>query len=185
MWTKAILASALMVPFIATAQWDQYGGLGLNINTYREDLPDRYNLEDNTTLGLTAGWKTVGRWGNIGFRTGAFFEYTRVSVDDRQGPNAELKSYYAAIPLNLQLDIVDNVFSVFGGVTPRLLLAKSCRDCGSFDDDGEIFNNSWNAGITWEFNPRWSADFVFHHALTENYKDIKINTAQAVLFYKF
>lgn len=183
---KIVTAIALCASFNALADWDSYGGLGINLNTYKEDLPNQYELEDDQTLGLTAGWKTVGRWGNIGFRTGAFFEYARVSVDDKLGtnPNIELKSYYAAIPLNLQFDVIDSL-SIFGGLTPRILLAKTCEDCGEFDDDGTTFVNYTNFGVTWNFSRNWSADFVFNHAIQENYENIKINTAQALLFYKF
>lgn len=175
-----------LLPFSALANWDSYGGIGVNLNTYKEDLPNQYELESNNTLGLTAGWKTIGHWGNLGFRTGAFFEYTRVSLDDKTGgnPNIELKSYYAAIPLNLQFDILDS-FWIFGGVTPRILLSKTCEDCGDFDDDGTTIVNSSNFGVTWEFSKNFSADFIVNHALQENYEKIKINTAQAILFYKF
>lgn len=182
---KIIAALALISSFNALAKWDGYGGIGVNLNTYKEDLSNQYELENDTTLGLTAGYKTIGRWGNIGFRTGAFFEYTRVSVDDTSGnPNVELKSFYAAIPLNLQFDIIDEI-SIFGGLTPRILLAKTCEDCRQFDDDGATFVNYTNFGVTWNFARNWSADFVFNHSIQDNYEDIKINTAQAILFYEF
>lgn len=186
MLRKFFFSLALILPFAAQADWDNYGGAGLNINTYKEDLPNQYDLEDDLTLGATAGWKTIGRWGNLGFRTGAMFEYQRVSIDDTgSNPNIDLKSFYVAVPLNLQFEVVDDAIAIFGGITPRVLLAKTCEDCGTFDNDGNFLTNYANGGITWKFADRWSADFIFNHALGDNFEDLKINTAQAILFYEF
>lgn len=184
--TRFVLFLSLILPLGAQAEWDNYAGIGLNINTYKEDLPQQFDLEDDMTFGATAGWKAIGRWGNLGFRTGAFFEYQSVSVDDKAGanPNLDLKSYYVAIPLNLQFNILDSL-AIFGGVTPRLLLSKTCEDCGTFAEDDNFLTNYANAGVTWKFADRWSVDFLVNNALQDNFKDIQINTAQAILFYEF
>ena len=170
---------------VMALDYESHLGLGLNIDTYKDDLPSNFELKDDVTLAPTLGYKGVIRWGNVGLRSGAFFEWKKVKVEDKSGAidTIDLTAYYAAIPVNLQFNLNDKI-SIFGGITPRLLLSKTCEDCGTFDDDSNVFVNYLNAGFGYEFGNTFSMDVVFNHAQDENFEDLKINTAQVLLLWR-
>lgn len=164
--------------------YESHLGLGANVDTYKDDLPSNFELEDDISLAPTLGYKGIILWGNVGLRTGAFFEWKKVKVEDKGANDTiDLTAYYAAIPLNLQLNLNDKL-AVFGGISPRILLSKTCEDCGNFDDDSNIFVNYVNAGVTYEFGNTFSMDFIFNHAQGENFEDLKINTAQVLFLWR-
>jgi len=165
--------------------YESHLGLGLNVDTYKDDLPSNYDLEEDLTLAPTLGYKGIILWGNVGLRTGAFFEWKKVKVEDKSGAvdEIDLTAYYASIPVNLQFNLNDKI-AIFGGISPRILLAKTCEDCGRFDDDSKYFVNYVNAGFTYEFGNTFSMDFVFNHAQGDNFEDLKINTAQVLFLWR-
>lgn len=178
-----LLLSFLVFSQTASAlDYESHLGFGLNVDTYKDDLPANFKLKDDVTLAPTLGYKGIILWGNVGLRTGAFFEWKKVKVD---GPTdtIDLTAYYASIPINLQFNVNDKI-AVFGGVSPRLLLSKTCKDCGSFDDDSNLFVNYLNAGFTYEFGNTFSMDFIFNHAQNDNFEKLKINTAQVLLLWR-
>lgn len=159
-------------------------GLGLNIDTYKEDLPSSLELEDDISLAPTLGYKGILLWGNVGLRTGAFFEWKKVSVEEKTtSDTSDLTAYYATVPLNLQFNLNDKL-AIFGGISPRLLLSKTCEDCGTFDDDSKFFVNYVNAGVSYAFGSTFSMDFIFNHAQNENFENLKINTAQVLFLWR-
>lgn len=162
--------------------------LGLNVDTYKSTLPNNLDLKEDYGLSPTIGYKYLNYWGNLALRTGLFFEWKYPQINNPSAPTGErlikLRSYYVAIPINLQFKI-HSKWEVFGGYNPRVLLAKTCEDCGNFDDEGKVLVGYWNAGFTYRMSPKWSADVGFHNAQTESYKDLKINTAQILLNYSF
>ncbi len=180
-----LLLSAVFITSKAQAlNYESHLGLGLNVDTYKDDLPSNLELKDDLTLAPTVGYKGLILWGNVGLRTGAFFEWKKLSVEDKAASETiDLTAYYASIPVNLQFNLNDK-FALFGGISPRILLAKTCEDCGSFDDDSNYFVNYVNAGITYEFGPSFSMDFLFNHAQGENFEDLKINTAQVLFLWQ-
>ena len=164
--------------------YESHLGLGLNIDTYKDDLPSNFDLKDDLTFAPTLGYKGIILWGNVGLRTGAFFEWKKVEVKDKNAGNTtDLTSYYASIPINLQFNLNDKI-AIFGGISPRILLAKTCDDCGKFDDDSKYLVNYVNAGVTYEFNQDFSMDLIFNHAQADNFENLKINTAQALLNWR-
>lgn len=180
----------ILVIFLALSRkshaldYESHLGLGLNIDTYKDDLPPKYDLQENLTLAPTVGYKGIILWGNVGLRTGAFFEMKKVKVKEKTGGQdmIDLTAYYASIPVNLQFNLNEKI-AVFGGLSPRLLLSKTCEECGNFDDDSNVFLNYLNAGFTYEFGKTFSMDFIFNHAQDENFDDLKINTAQVLLLW--
>lgn len=113
-------------------------------------------------------------------------EWKKVEVENNAVPSSEdieLTAYYAAIPLNLQFNL-NQKWSIFGGFTPRLLLAKTCDNCGSFDDDSKYLVNYGNAGISYAFGSTFSMDVGFNQAFNENFNDLKINSAQILMLRK-
>ena len=162
-------------------------GIGAHLDTVKEDLPANFDLKNETSPAATIGWRAIALWGNIGIRTGAFLEFKDVDIKDRAAPagedDIELRAYYAAIPLNLHFKL-NNDWAFFGGITPRVLLAKTCEDCGRFDEDEKIIVNYYSGGLAYMFNNKLGADLVFHNAASEAFKGIKINTAQVLFHYE-
>lgn len=180
---------ALMLSSTASAATTENSAvLGLNVDTVKEDLPGNLDLQDEISLAPTFGWRHVRRYGNFGIRTGILGEWKNLDVKDKSAAAGEddiqLRAYYAAIPLNIQF-FVNEKWAIFGGITPRLLLAKTCESCGSFNDDYNFFTNYTNAGITYMMGQKFGADVVFNHATSENFEDIKINTTQVLFHYRF
>lgn len=165
--------------------YESHLGLGLNVDTFKDDLPSNFELEDDVNLAPTLGYKGIILWGNIGLRTGAFFEWKKVKVEDKSGAidTIDLTAYYANIPVNLQFNLNDKI-AIFGGISPRILLSKTCEDCGTFDDDSTYFVNYINGGVSYEFGNTFSMDLVFNHAQDDNFEDLKINTAQVLFFWR-
>jgi hypothetical protein len=162
--------------------YESHLGLGLNVDTYKDDLPANFKLKDDVTLAPTLGYKGIILWGNVGLRTGAFFEWKKVKVS-APSDSVDLTAYYVSIPVNLQFNVNDKI-AVFGGISPRLLLSKTCKDCGSFDNDSNLLVNYLDAGFTYEFSNKFSMDFIFNHAQNENFENLKINTAQVLLLWR-
>lgn len=165
--------------------YESHLGIGLNVDTHKDDLPARFELKDDVTLAPTLGYKGIILWGNIGFRTGAFLEWKKVEIKDKSGTpeTIELTAYYATVPLNLQFNINDKI-AIFGGISPRFLISKTCENCGSFDDDSKLLINYFNAGVTYEFGNTFSMDFNINHAQSDNFEDLKINTAQILMLWR-
>lgn len=182
------LAAVLTLSLSCSAlAFEKYIGAGANIDTFKSDLPGGYELEDDMGFSPTIGMKGLAFWGNIGFRTGLFLEWKDAQVENSAAPAGEqsidLKSYYAVVPLNLQFNINEQ-WAVFGGLAPRVLLAKTCDDCGRFDDDANYFVNFSNAGVTYKFNDKFSMDVNFQHGLSETFDGLKVNTGQLLFFYE-
>jgi hypothetical protein len=162
-------------------------GVGMNVDTYEEDLPSRYELNDDYRFAPTIGWKHTIMWDNIGFRTGVFGEWKKLSLENKTAPagqsNVDLTAYYLAVPINAQFNIMNN-WSVFGGITPRLLVSKSCKHCGSLDNDETLVYNSFNFGVAWAFHEDFSVEVNFNRGAGEAFRDIGFNTAQAIIYWK-
>ncbi len=126
-------------------------------------------------------------WDNFGFRTGAFAEWKKISLINKSAPagqdEIELTAYYLAVPLNIQFNPMKEL-SVFGGLNPRLLLAKRCEQCGSYDNSVDYLVNYYNLGAAYEFTNDFSGEVSFQQAMGENFDDLGINTAQAMLYWK-
>lgn len=169
------------------AQNANYLGVGLNFDTYSEDLPDRFDLEEKFALAPVLGWKTTLLWDNVGFRSGVFGEYKKVRLDDNLATSGKddiaITAYYLSAPLNLLFEATDR-FSLFGGITPRLLVLKSCEDCESYDDSPTMLTNSYNIGGAFDFNSDVSLEVNFIQAIDESFDDLKISTAQALVYWK-
>jgi len=188
MFGKLILLTALLSPLSALAlDFENHLGLGINGDTFKSDLPAGQDVENDYGLGLTLGVKSSVFWGNVGLRSGVFAEYKKVTIeDDFAGAgrgDIDLTAYYAAIPVNLQFNVNDR-WSIFGGIIPRILLAKSCDSCGRFDDDSKILVNYTNLGIGYEMSEKFSVDVSFQQAQDDNFEDLKINTAQVLFLYR-
>ncbi len=183
--------SVLTVAFVllsagafSAANHSNYLGAGLNIDTYEEDLPNQLDIDEDFRLAPTIGWKHTVMWDNFGFRTGIFGEWKKLSIDNNStGDDVSLTAYYVAVPLNAQFDIMKEI-SIFGGITPRVLVSQSCDDCGGFEDDDEAIYNSYNFGVAWEFHNDFSVEVNFNRNIGEAYKDLGFNTAQAILYWK-
>lgn len=188
---KFFYSLMLFMAFISSPanalDYEHHLGLGLNIDTFKDDLPPNLDLRNDIALAPALGYKGVILWGNVGIRTGAFFEWKKVDVENSAaGPSdddIDLTAYYAAIPINLQFNL-NQAWSFFGGITPRVLLAKTCDNCGSFDDDSKYLTNYANGGISYKFGNTFSMDAIINHALGENFEDLKINTAQVLFFWE-
>lgn len=185
---KLFLFSLSLLSLNAFAlDYETHIGGGLNVDTYKEDLPGNFELRDDFGFAPTLGVKGTAFWGNVGFRSGLFFEWKKVDIEDRDAAPGEddirLTAYYLAVPLNLQFNINEK-WAIFGGLTPRGLLAKRCEDCGRFDDDPEYFVNYSNGGISYKFNDKWSIDVNFQHGLGDNFKDLKSSTSQVLFLYQ-
>jgi hypothetical protein len=180
-----LFAFVFLTPKASALDYESHLGLGLNMDTYKDDLPSNLKLKDDLTLAPTLGYKGLILWGNVGLRTGAFIEWKKIKVEDKSGAGEtiDLTAYYASIPINLQFNVNDKI-SVFGGISPRLLLSKTCEDCGTFDDDSKVFVNYLNAGFGYEFGNTFSMDFVFNHAQDDNFENLKINTAQVLFLWR-
>lgn len=189
MKTPAISLLLLLFSFVAAARVDDsyYLGAGMNLDTFNDDLPNQYKLDGKFRFGPTAGLKATYMWENIGFRTGAFAEWKKISIVNKSAPagrdEIDLTAYYIAVPLNLQFNPTKDL-SIFGGLNPRLLLAKTCEDCGSYDNDVEYLVNYYNFGASYEFSKEFSAEVSFQQAMGENFEDLGINTAQAMIYWK-
>ena len=169
------------------AKNDHYLGAGINLDTFNENLPARFELDDKFVLAPVLGWKSTFLWDNVGFRTGVFGEYKKVRLDDNLAVagkgDVSITAYYLAAPLNLLFQAT-NRFSIFGGITPRLLVLKSCEDCESFDDSPTLLTNTYNIGGAFEVNSDVSVEVNFQQAIDESFDDLKINTAQALVYWK-
>jgi opacity protein-like surface antigen len=188
MLTRVISLLVLLIPISGyTLDFENHLGLGINGDTFKSDLPAGQDVKNDYGLGLTLGLKSSVFWGNVGLRSGVFAEYKKVTIeDDFAAPGADdvdLTAYYASIPVNLQFNLNDR-WSIFGGIIPRILLAKSCDSCGRFDDDSKILVNYTNLGIGYEMSEKFSVDVSFQQAQDDNFKDLKINTAQVLLLYR-
>lgn len=189
MLSKILMTTLTMIISFSSfaLDYEHYWGGGLNIDTYKEDFPANLDLEDDLTLAPTLGYKGVILWGNVGFRTGVFAEYKKINVENSAAPageqDYELTAYYATVPLNLQINL-NPKWSIYGGFMPRVLLAKTCEQCGTFDDDSKILANYSNLGFGFKMSRNWSMDINFQQALDDNFEDVKINTAQVLLFYE-
>jgi hypothetical protein len=183
----SILAIITALPLAHAIDVEKHLGLGVNFDTYQSDLPANYDLERNHAFAPALGFKAMSFWGNVGFRSGVFLEYKRAELENETAPagqrDIDLTAYYAAIPLNLQFNLHDN-WAIYGGIMPRFLMAKTCDNCGGFDDRSNFMVNYGNAGVTYNMNERFSVDVGFQHALNDNFDDLKINTAQVMFFYK-
>jgi hypothetical protein len=172
---------------VSALTFEKHLGLGLNIDTYKADLPGNQELKNDFSLRPTLGIQGIILLGNVGLRSGAFFEWKKVEVKDKSAPSSEndidLTAYYVAIPVNLQFNLNES-WSIFGGVTPRILISKTCDQCGSFDNDSRTFVNYSNIGLSHKFSKAFSADVAFNQALQDNFKDLKINTLQLLLSWQ-
>lgn len=166
---------------------DNYLGAGLNIDTFTEELSDRFDLQEEMGLSPVIGWKSTFLWDNVGFRTGVYGEYKNISLDDDLAApgkdDVSITAYYLSAPLNLLFKATDN-FSFFGGVTPRLLVLKSCDNCKSYDDSPNMISSAYNIGGAYEFGNDVSLEVNFLQGISESFDDIKINTAQALVYWK-
>lgn len=181
-----LLLCALFLPLTTYAVVETHLGLGVNVDTYKTDLEDRFDLEEDYGWSPAVGFKTIFLWGNVGLRTGAIFEWKKFTVEDKgvgATDDVDVTGYYVGIPLDLQFNL-NNKLSIYGGLAPRILLAKSCDHCGSFDDDSDIFINYANGGIAYMFGDTFSVDLSFNHSLQDNFENIEINTAQFMMFWK-
>lgn len=183
-----LLLSCLMLSLPSMAiEYKNSIGLGFNLDTVKSDLPDTFRFKNEYSPAATIGWRAIALWGNVGIRTGAFFEFKNVQIKNESAPlnnnSIDLRGYYAAIPVNLLFQI-NNRWAFFGGITPRILLAKTCDHCGTFNEDEQIVVNNYNGGIAYMFNNKLGLDVVFHNGADEYFKNIKINTTQLLLHYE-
>jgi hypothetical protein len=164
---------------------DNFLGVGANVDTYEEDLPARLDIEDDYRFAPTIGWKHTIMWDNFGFRTGIFAEWKKLAIEDKAAgqDDIDLTAYYVAIPLNAQFSLM-KALSIFGGITPRVLVSKSCADCGSFDDDEEMVYNSYNFGVAWAFSQKFSLEVNFNRGAGDAFKDLGFNTTQVLIYWK-
>src|SRR5690606_37976225 len=116
------LATLMLAGNAFSLEFETHIGGGLNIDTYQEDLPRNYDLKDDLRFAPTLGVKGLVFWGNVGLRSGFFFEWKKVDIEDRTAPPGEddtrLTAYYVSVPLNLQFNLNDQ-WAIFGGLTPR------------------------------------------------------------------
>jgi hypothetical protein len=179
----SLLSFGLITSTALALDYENHLGFGLNIDTYKADLPSGQELNNDISFAPTIGLKSLALWGNVGFRTGAFLEWKSVDVDIAGGEDVDLTAYYASIPLNLQFNLNEK-WAIYGGLNPRVLLAKTCEQCGTFDDDSMVLVNYSNAGINYRFGERFNMDFIFNHALGDNFENLKINTAQVLFMWE-
>jgi hypothetical protein len=179
----SLLSFGLISSPAVALDYENHLGFGLNVDSYKSDLPAGQELNKDISFAPTIGLKSLAFWGNVGFRTGAFLEWKNLDVEVDGSSDVDLTAYYAAIPLNLQFNLNEK-WAIFGGLNPRILLAKTCEKCGSFDDDSEVFVNYSNAGISYRFGERFNMDLIFNHALDDNFENLKINTAQALFMWE-
>jgi hypothetical protein len=185
---KSLILSIICMFWLSQARaLEHYLGAGLNLNTYSDELPPQLSRDQGFTLAPTLGFKSLARWGNVAFRTGAFFEWKRVNLENRTAPglnDIELRAYYVAIPINLQFELNPR-FAVFGGITPRVLLTGTCRNCVNYNDDFSNLVNYYNAGVTYYFDNAFSLDLLVHQAQSDNVSNLRINAGQLILYWRF
>lgn len=165
-------------------------GAGFNIDKNSENLSESYKLREKTAFSPVAvGVRMLVFTGKYKLRTGLYGEIKKVSAE-RSDPSLfdndiNASAWYGVIPLNLQVSITER-FYTYLGLSPHVLVLKSCNNdtvipqgCGSFSNPSKFVNYSM---LGFGFS-KDKVDFElnYQHALSENYKGVKINTLQVMV----